>query len=124
MPDVLVTTMREFRKAQVELRFKLGGGRLPEDALLFAKVDGSLPSPNVFSKAWFDFSAKIGMPDLTFHALRHTHASQLIDTGVDIVTISKRLGHADPSITLKVYAHLFRSDDGKAAAAINAAMAG
>jgi integrase len=36
------------------------------------------------------------MPEVTFHALRHTHASQLIDAGVDIVTISKRLGHAKP----------------------------
>jgi integrase len=58
---------------------------------------------------------------VTFHALRHTHASQLIDQGsVDIVTISKRLGHAKPDITLRIYAHLFRKDDGKAADAINA----
>ena len=55
------------------------------------------------------------MPEITFHSLRHCHASQLIDAGVDIVTISKRLG---------VYAHLFRRDDGKAAAAINATLAG
>jgi integrase len=67
------------------------------------------------------FSAsQISMPEVTFHALRHTHASQLIDAGVDIVTISKRLGHAKPDITLRTYAHLFRKDDGKAAA-INAA---
>jgi hypothetical protein len=33
--------------------------------------------------------------------------------GVDIVTISKRLGHAKPDITLRTYAHLFRKDDGK-----------
>ena len=44
----------------------------------------------------------------------------LIDQGVDIVTISKRLGHAKPDITLRIYAHLFRKDDGKAAEAINA----
>ena len=59
---------------------------------------------------------------MTFHALRYTHASQLIDQGVDIVTISKRLGHAKPDITLRIYAHLFRKDDGKAAEAINAIM--
>jgi integrase len=59
---------------------------------------------------------------VTFHALRHTHASQLIDAGVDIVTISKRLGHAKPDITLRIYAQLFRKDDSKAAAAINAAL--
>jgi integrase len=52
---------------------------------------------------------------------RGQDASQLIDAGVDIVTISKRLGHSKPDITLRVYAHLFRNDDSKAAAAINAA---
>ena len=66
----------------------------------------------------------MGMPEITFHSLRHCHASQLIDAGVDIVTISKRLGHASPDVTLRVYAHLFRRDDGKAAAAINATLAG
>ena len=59
---------------------------------------------------------------MTFHALRHTHASQLIAPGVDIVTISKRLGHAKPKITLAIYAHLFATDDSKAAAAINSAL--
>ena len=39
-----------------------------------------------------------------------------------IVTISKRLGHAKPDITLRVYAHLFQKDDGRAAAAINTAL--
>jgi integrase len=53
---------------------------------------------------------------------RHTHASQLIDEGVDIVTISKRLGHSKLDITLRIYAHLFRKDDSKAAATINAAL--
>jgi integrase len=62
----------------------------------------------------------IGLPGVTFHALRHSHASQLIDAGVDIVTISRRLGHAKPDITLRIYAHLFQKDDSKAAAAINA----
>ena len=83
----------------------------------FAGINGELPSQKRHSKTWSDF-----MPDLGFHNLRHTHASQLIDEGVDIVTISKRLGHAKPDITLRVYSHLFRNDDGKAAAAINAAL--
>ncbi|HXB79656.1 MAG TPA: tyrosine-type recombinase/integrase [Bradyrhizobium sp.] len=122
LPDVLVTALREFRTKQMELWFKLGGGRIPNDALLFANVDGSLPSQKAYSKAWSEFAAKIDMPDLTFHCLRHSHASQLIDAGVDIVTISKRLGHASPTVTLEVYAHMFKNDDSKAAAAINAAL--
>jgi integrase len=69
-----------------------------------------------------DLAERIGIPDITFHALRHTHASQLIAGNVDIVTISKRLGHARPSVTLAIYAHMFHTDDSKAAAAINATL--
>ncbi len=122
LPDILVETLREFRKAQLEMRVKLGAGKLPDDALLFAGLDGAPPSQKRYSKAWSDFADQIKMPDLGFHNLRHTHASELIDAGVDIVTISKRLGHAKPDITLRIYAHLFQKDDGKAAAAINAAL--
>jgi integrase len=123
VPDVLVDVLRDFRKEQLELRLKIGAGKLTDDDLLFADTEGAPLSPNAISAAWSDFAAskQIGMPEVTFHALRHTHASQLIDAGVDIVTISKRLGHAKPDITLRIYAHLFRKDDGKAAAAINAA---
>ena len=119
LPDILVHALREHRKAQLELRIKLGIGKLPDDALLFADIEGA-PFSATQSAQLGDFAASVGLPDVTFHALRHTHASQLIDAGVDIVTISKRLGHAKPDITLRIYAHLFRKDDGKAAAAINA----
>lgn len=86
LPDILVDVLREHRKAMLELRMQLGVGRLPEDALLFANVDGTPQSPNAMSAAWADFAESIGMPEVTFHALRHTHASHLIDAGVDIVT--------------------------------------
>jgi integrase len=120
LPDILVEALREFRTAQLELRVKLGAGRLPDDALLFSGIDGSMVDPKYHSRMWAAFAAKIDLPGLTFHALRHTHASQLIDSGVDIVTISKRLGHAKPDITLRTYAHMFRNGDAKAADAINA----
>jgi integrase len=122
LPEILVEALREHRKAALELRMQLGIGKLPDDALLFADIDDNPLSPNAVSAAWADFAKNIGMPQITFHALRHSHASQLIDAGVDIVTISKRLGHAKPDITLRIYAHLFQKDDGKAAAAINAAL--
>jgi integrase len=124
LPAILVDCLRDHRRAQLELRMQLGAGRMPDDALLFDDVDGNLPTPNSVSAAWHDAADGLGVPGVTFHGLRHTHASQLIDSGVDIVTISKRLGHADPAITLKVYAHMFRQDDSKAAAAIDAAFAG
>jgi integrase len=49
---------------------------------------------------WPSFAKAIGMPEITFHSLRHSHASQLIAAGIDVVTISKRLGHSSPKITL------------------------
>jgi integrase len=122
LPDVLVDILREYRAKQLELRVKLGAGKLPDDALLFAGINGELPSQKYYSRAFSDLANQVGMPRLSFHGLRHTHASQLIDAGVDIVTISKRLGHAKPDITLRVYAHMFRNDDSKAAEAINTAM--
>ena len=89
-----------------------------------AGPEGEPIDPGAFSAEWRDVADRISLKGVPLHALRHTHASQLIDAGIDVVTISKRLGHASPAITLKVYAHLFRKDDGKAAAAINAALAG
>jgi integrase len=122
LPDTLVDALRAHRKAMLELRMQLGAGRLPDDALLFANLAGEPLQPSNVSSDWGKIAGRIGMPEITFHGLRHTHASQLIATGVDIATISKRLGHARPSVTLAIYAHMFTSDDGKAAAAINAAM--
>jgi integrase len=124
LPDIVVDALREHRRAQLELRMRLGLGRVSdEDDLLFPTLHGALPSPRAFSAEWADVAASVGMPDITFHALRHTPASQLIDAGVDVVTIAKRLGHSGPNITLKVYAHLFRDSDDKAAQAINEALA-
>jgi integrase len=122
LPDIVVDVLREHRKRQLELRMQLGAGRLPDDALLFANLDGKPLRPGTVSSDWGDLAGRIGLPGVTFHALRHTHASQLISAGVDIVTISRRLGHAKPSVTLAVYAHMFATDDSKAAAAINAAL--
>lgn len=73
----------------METRVALGLGKLPDDALLFAGLNGALPSPRYYSKSWSDLAEQIKMPDVTVHALRHTHASQLIDAGVDIVTINQ-----------------------------------
>ena len=42
---------------------------------------------------------------------------------LDVVTIAKRLGHSNPNITPRTYAHLFRQKDDKAATAINEALA-
>lgn len=50
---------------------------------------------------------KVIKSGLTLHSFRHSHASYLIKNGVDIATISKRLGHADVYVTMKTYAHFY-----------------
>jgi integrase len=124
MPDIVVDALRAHRRQQLEQRLALGLGKLPDDALVFPAADGGPMSPRGVSSEGRDAAEAVGLKGVTFHALRHTHASQFIDAGVDVVTISKRLGYASPTITLQIYAHLFRKDDTKAAAAINAALAG
>jgi integrase len=123
LPDIVVEALREHRRQQLELRLRLGLGRLLDDDLLFSTHDGGPIAPRIFSVYWGRAAASIGMPDITFHALRHTHVSMLIAQGVDLVTISTRLGHAKPNVTLAIYAHLFRNNDGRASEAINQALA-
>ena len=60
-------------------------------------------------------------PRITMHSLRDTFASQLIvDLGLDVVQVSRQLGHANPAITAKTYARLF--DEARHADAIRTAM--
>jgi integrase len=122
LPDIVVEALREHRRQKLEQRVKLGLGKPEADALLFSNLEGGPLRPSAVSSDWGELAARTGMPGITFHSLRHSHASQLVSEGVDIVTISKRLGHAKPAVTLAVYAHMFTSDDRKAAAAINAAL--
>jgi integrase len=125
LPDIVIDTLHSHRKAQLEMRLALGLGKLPDDALVFPAMDGSSPrSPRIFSAEWCTLANSIGLGDISLHALRHTHASMLISAGLDVVLISKRLGHSNPSITLRIYAHQFAKRDDRAADAINAALAG
>lgn len=57
------------------------------------------------------------------HEWRHTHASHLTASGLDALTISRRLGHGSPMITLGVYGHLFSNMDDRAAQVVEAAFA-
>jgi integrase len=122
LPTIVIEALREHRKEVLETRMRLGLGKPDSQSLLFANIEGGPLRLRAVSEAWGGLAERIGMPEITFHALRHTHASQLIDAGVDIVTITKRVGHSKPDITLRTYAHLFKTDDSKAAAAINAAL--
>ena len=58
------------------------------------------------SRSWRQTCKARKLPRVAFHSLRHCHASALIRGGVDILTISRRLGHGKAAMTLGVYGHL------------------
>jgi len=65
---------------------------------------------------------RLNLPIVTPHSLRHLHASLLLDEGVPIPAVSARLGHANPQVTMKIYAHALPGQDKLAADAIRKAM--
>jgi integrase len=123
LPPSALSDLRLHWKAQQELRLALGAGKSPPSSLVFSDINGGPRRPDVISQTWRKM-AKAAKMRATFHSLRHTHASHLIAAGIDILTISRRLGHASPSITLSVYGHLFPQTDDRAAQAIEAALRG
>jgi integrase len=116
-----VAVLRDHWRAQQELRLALGLGKAPDDALVFSSWDGSPYLPATLTLQWRRAMKRAGLK-ATLHSLRHTHASTLIAAGLDVLTISRRLGHGSPAITLNVYAHLLKPDD-RAAAVMEEALA-
>lgn len=57
------------------------------------------------------YANKADVPVITPHGFRHSHASLLIHMGVDIATISKRLGHSNVGVTMQIYAHMMPNSD-------------
>jgi integrase len=120
LPKRVVELLQARRLRQMQERMAAGLGKMTEDALAFPGPDGGYQKPDRFAGYWYHLVRRRKLPIVTWHALRHTHTSMLIASKtVDIVTISKRLGHKSPDITLKIYAHLFRTNDRDAADAID-----
>lgn len=116
LPVSIVAELRAHKRSQAEQRLAAGLGRDADDALVFRQPDGEPLLPNSVSTEWRRLVRDLGLPKVSLHAWRHTHASQLIASGLDILTISRRLGHSKPSITLDIYGHLFSASDDRAAA--------
>ena len=124
IPPSIVAELRNHWREQQEQRLALGLGKASPDDLVFARPDASPWPPDSLTTAWAKTIAALKLPKVTLHALRHTHVSQLIASGLDVVTVSRRLGHSNPTVTLTVYAHLFGNTDERAAAAVETALAG
>ncbi|MBF0509232.1 MAG: site-specific integrase [Deltaproteobacteria bacterium] len=77
--------------------------------LMFPNENGQPLDPtNVLRRILHPALVAAGLPIMRFHDLRHTYASLLIEQGGNIKYIQAQLGHASPTVTLNVYAHLMR----------------
>jgi integrase len=118
LPPETVAMLRAHKVQQMELRLVLGTGTIKSDTLVFRTLEGELIRPRNLSKAWWRARAFLKLPAVSFHAFRHSHASMLLRAGVDVLTVSRRLGHANASITLNIYGDLIEGADAAAAKAI------
>lgn len=105
----LVNILKQLKNEQAT--YYLKKGYRDNDNLLFRSVnnDFEIPTNNAANKAlkWLQKDAGIDKDKwITFHGLRHTHASYLISNNIPINYVSKRLGHSDVTTTLKTYTHL------------------
>lgn len=115
--DSVIAMLKEYRIWQIEQRLMLGD-RWTDCGRLFTTQEGSPMHPDTLPR-WFDkFLKRRELPHITLHGLRHTCASLMIASRVDIRTVSKRLGHAQVSTTGNIYAHQIQSADAAAADAI------
>jgi integrase len=105
-----VLTVINKGKEQAETLLKLGV-RQTDQNFVFATWDGKLRSPNGFTSEFGRIVKRLGIADLGFHSLRHTHASALLRAREPITAVSKRLGHKDASITLSIYSHVMKGMD-------------
>lgn len=123
IPPSIVAELRDHWRRQQEQRLALGLGKAAGDDLVCARPDAGAWPPDSLTADWARTLRMLKLPKVTLHALRHTHVSQLIAAGLDVVTVSRRIGHANPTVTLNVYAHLFGNTDERAADAVETALA-
>lgn len=95
VPRLLLDKLSDLKANKSTMVFKNGLGNIPTSPALKKQINSLLNDANIPEKKNF-----------SFHSLRHVHVAYLISQGVDIYAISKRLGHSDITITLKVYSYL------------------
>lgn len=96
--------LREVRNAQIEQGMKNGRG-WDKNGYVFTREDGAPINPDSVTSWFSKFSAQNGLPHIHPHAFRHTAASIMIASGIDLVTTANELGHANATTTATIYAH-------------------
>lgn len=136
VPQILISKLKILQDEQKVQQIRLGSKWQDYD-YLFTGFDGSPTGHNTPSR-WFknyiiklrqiqykeQIEAKVPkskiklIPMIHFHSLRHNHASILLSEGVDLQTVSSRLGHSKTSITANIYCHSVKGKDKQASSVI------
>lgn len=111
VPSSVMDLLRRWRVEQLRHFSDL---RIMPSGYILTAEDGTPMHPDSPTDWLAKFSKRHGLPPLHPHLLRHTQASLLIAQGVDILTVSKRLGHAMVSTTLDIYSHVLAKSDAAA----------
>src|SRR5580658_1951358 len=116
LPPSTVASLEAHRLRQDEFRSQFGPDYRSDLDLIFANPDGSLLMPNSISATVSRLCRRLGLPKgASLHVLRHSHASLLLADGVDLATVSARLGHSSVRTTADIYSHAIRGKDHAAA---------
>jgi integrase len=113
LDPITVDVLRGWRAARIEEK---GGAEPQSEELVFVKPDGSWIHPHSFSQVLDRKVAKLAVPTISLHDLRHTHATLLLKAGVPVKVVSERLGHANVAFTMSVYQHVLPGMQAEAAA--------
>ena len=112
-----LAVLTKHRERVEEIASQLDVAVPPDAYILSAEPDCTQPlKPDSLGQAFRRVAERVGV-NIRFHDLRHFSATQLIGAGTDVRTVAGRLGHADPSTTLRVYSHAIADRD-KAAAQV------
>ena len=102
-------------KKKQEALINAAGENWTDLDLVFPSGAGTPLTASNVRRAFRKLLAASGLPNIRFHDLRHTAASLMLNHGIPVLIVSKRLGHSKPSITLDVYGHLIPSRQEEAA---------
>ena len=117
VPAATIQLLKLYQAYYFGLRLK-NGDRWIENDYVFTRDDGGVMNPGNITQWLSGFSKKYDLPPIHPHKFRHTMASLLISNGTDVLTVSKRLGHAQVSTTTDIYSHAIKEADERAAESI------
>ena len=116
IPESVLPSLENHRKRQNEFRKQFGIDYRTDLDLIFANPDGTPLRPDSISASVSLLCRRLALPKgASLHILRHSHASILLANGVDLATVSARLGHSSVRVTADVYSHALRGRDREAA---------